>query len=73
MAGPPNGSAPGSLLSQSGDYTVVNFAHRGWKEEVEFTAHCSTKWAIFLMSLKDLVETGKVRPAPDDVIIGDWH
>ena len=35
--------------------------------------HCSTKWAIFLMSLKSLVETGKGQPSPDDVTIGDWH
>ena len=34
--------------------------------------HCSTKWAIFLMSLKSLVETGKGSPGPDDVRIGDW-
>ena len=33
--------------------------------------HCSTKWAIFLMSLEDLVKTGT--PAPDDVRISDWH
>ena len=73
--GPPEwlGSEAIFTLFQAGDYTVVHFAHRGWKEEVEFTAHCSTKWAIFLMSLKELVETGKGRPAPEDVVISDWH
>ena len=35
------------------------FKHEGWREPVEFMHHCSTKWAIFLMSLKSLVETGK--------------
>jgi hypothetical protein len=35
--------------------------------------HCSTKWAIFLMSLKSLVETGQGSPSPDDTQIGDWH
>ena len=60
-------------LAQAGDYTIVLFGHRKWKEAVEFTAHCSMKWAIFMMSLKELVETGKGRPAPDDIKIDDWN
>ena len=35
--------------------------------------HCSTKWAIFLMSLKALVETGKGQPNPADVKIDNWN
>ena len=60
-------------LTQEGDYTIVNFAHEGWREPVEFMAHCSTKWATFLMSLKSFVETGSGQPSPDDVRIGNWH
>lgn len=60
-------------LDQRDEYTVVQFKHEGWHEPVEFMHHCSTKWATFLMSLKELVETGKGRPAPDDVQISDWH
>ena len=60
-------------LARQDDYTIVKFGHRKWREEVEFMAHCSTKWATFLLSLKDLVETGKGRPAPNDVRISDWH
>jgi uncharacterized protein YndB with AHSA1/START domain len=60
-------------LRQDGDYTIVLFSHRGWAEPVEFMYHCSTKWAIFLMSLKALVETGKGAPSPDDVQISNWH
>jgi uncharacterized protein YndB with AHSA1/START domain len=60
-------------LRQDGDYSIVLFQHQGWKEAAEFMHHCSTKWAIFLMSLKSLVETGKGQPSPDDVTIGDWH
>jgi uncharacterized protein YndB with AHSA1/START domain len=60
-------------LKQEGDYSIVLFNHQGWGEPVEFMRHCSTKWAIFLMSLKSLVETGKGNPSPDDVRIGDWH
>ena len=60
-------------LRRDGDYTTVLFAHRGWKEPVEFMNHCSTKWATFLLSLKSLVETGQGAPAPRDVRISDWH
>ena len=60
-------------LQQDGDYTVVLFEHRGWKEQVEFMYHCSTKWGMFLMSLKSLVETGKGAPDPDDVKIDNWN
>jgi hypothetical protein len=46
-------------LKQEGDYTIVLFKHQGWKEPVEFIHHCSTKWRVFLMSLKSLLEIGK--------------
>jgi hypothetical protein len=35
--------------------------------------HCSTKWAVFLLSLKQLVETGTGSPEPNDVKISNWH
>ena len=60
-------------LSQVGDCTLVQFGHRNWREAVEFTAHCSMKWATFLLSLRDLVETGKGKPAPDDLKIDNWN
>ena len=60
-------------LKQEDDYTIVLFGHRKWREWVEFTSHCSTKWGTFLMSLKELVETGTGRPAPRDVQISNWH
>jgi len=60
-------------LSEQDGYTIVRFGHLGWKEAVEFTNHCSTKWAVFLMSLKHLVETGQGEPSPDDVEISNWH
>ncbi|WP_243062161.1 SRPBCC domain-containing protein [Humibacter sp. RRB41] len=60
-------------LHDSEDFTIVLFAHRGWREEVEFMNHCSTKWATFLVSLKQLLETGVGAPAPDDLQISDWH
>lgn len=60
-------------LTQDGDMTILNFGHRNWKEPVEFMAHCSMKWATFLMSLKQLVETGNGRPSPDDLKIDNWN
>ena len=60
-------------LRQSGEHTVVLFAHRDWREPGEFMHHCSTKWASFLLSLKSLVETGEGAPSPRDVQISDWH
>lgn len=60
-------------LAQEGDCTVVLFGHRNWREAVEFTAHCSMKWAVFLLSLRDLVETGVGRPSPVDLKIDNWN
>jgi hypothetical protein len=44
-----------------------------WREANEFMHHCSTKWATFLLSLKQLVETGAGAPDPIDLQISDWH
>ena len=60
-------------IRQDGDWTIVLFRHEGWREPVEFMHHCSTKWGTYLMSLKQLVETGDGAPAPRDVAISDWH
>jgi hypothetical protein len=51
------------------DQTFVLFSHEGWREPNEFMHHCSTKWATFLLSLKDLVENGEGRPEPRDTKI----
>jgi hypothetical protein len=40
---------------------------------MEFMLHCSTKWAVFLMSLKSLLETGTGAPDPRDVKIDNWN
>jgi len=60
-------------LVQRGPYTVVVFGHRNWREAKEFTAHCSMKWATFLLSLRQLLETGAGLPAPNDLKIDDWN
>jgi uncharacterized protein YndB with AHSA1/START domain len=56
-------------LAPKEDFTKVLFSHQGWKEPVEFMHHCSTKWALFLISMKSLLETGSGAPYPEDVHI----
>jgi uncharacterized protein YndB with AHSA1/START domain len=60
-------------LKEEEQQTTVLFKHQGWKEPVEFMHHCSTKWAVFLMSLKSLLETGTGFPDPGDVKIDNWN
>jgi hypothetical protein len=60
-------------LKQNGDWTIVLFKHQGWKEPVEFMHHCSTKWAVFLLSLKSLLETGKGAPWPNEIKLDSWE
>ena len=57
------------LLEWKEEQTFILFKHANWKDPVEFMYHCSTKWATFLLSLRDLVENGVGRPAPNDVKI----
>lgn len=49
--------------------TYVLFKHANWKEPVEFMHHCSTKWATFLLSLRDWVERSAGHPLPEDLKI----
>ncbi len=60
-------------IAQRGDWTIVLFKHAGWKEPVEFMHHCSTKWGVFLLSLKALLETGKGSPWPNDIKLDSWE
>lgn len=60
-------------LGQDGAMTLILFGHRNWAEPVEFMAHCSMKWAVFLLSLRQLLETGRGRPAPEDLKIDNWN
>ncbi len=59
--------------SQQDGQIIIIFGHRNWKEWVEFTAHCSMKWAVFLLSLREYIETGKGRPSPHDLKIDNWN
>ncbi len=59
-------------LRQEDDFTKLVFTHAGWREPVEFMHHCSTKWAVYILSLKQLVETGTGAPSPHDPKIDSW-
>jgi uncharacterized protein YndB with AHSA1/START domain len=56
-------------LVHKDEQTFVIFKHSNWKEPVEFMHHCSTKWAVFLLSLRGWLERGEGRPAPYDIKI----
>lgn len=58
------------LQEDSEKVTVVDFKHTNWKNTTDFMIQCNTKWAVFLLSLKDLVETGHGKPFPNDIRIG---
>jgi hypothetical protein len=60
-------------IRQEGDWTIVLFKHEGWKEPVEFMHHCSTKWAVFLLSLKSLLESRKGAPWPNEIKLDSWE
>jgi len=51
---------------------LLHFRHSGWSEGARSFPHCSMGWAIFLLSLKEFVETGKGRPHPYDMPVNLW-
>jgi hypothetical protein len=60
-------------LSEQDGQTIVLFGHRNWCEAVEATYHCSMKWATFLLSLREYLETGVGKPSPNDLKIDNWN
>lgn len=58
-------------LIEKEDKTQLKFRHAGWADESDHYYHCSTKWATFVLSMRDYLETGKGRPFPDDIQIND--
>ena len=59
-------------ISPDDQQTYIWFRHSGWRKHSDFHAHCSMKWATFLLSLKYLLETGTGRPAPNELQI-NYH
>jgi len=56
-------------LRVDNEQTFVRFTHSNWKISSDFMAHCSTKWAVFLISLKSALETNVGQPFPNDIKI----
>lgn len=52
--------------------TLLHFRHSLWAEDAKSFPHCSLGWAIYLLSLKEFVETGKGRPHPYDMPVNMW-
>ena len=47
--------------------TDLFFAQSGWEEQSSFFALCNTKWAVFMLSLKEFCESGQGRPFPNNI------
>ena len=60
-------------ISYQDNQTILLFGHRKWAEASESMAHCSMKWATFMLSLREYVETGKGKPSPNDLKIDNWN
>lgn len=56
-------------LKPEGGRTILLFAQRGWRTQREFMHYGSTKWAVYLLSLKSLLGKGRGRPYPNDIDI----
>ncbi|MBL4647836.1 MAG: SRPBCC domain-containing protein [Gammaproteobacteria bacterium] len=56
-------------LEVAGNATLVNFTHADWQAVTPFMRHCSTKWAVFLLSLECFLESGTGKPYPDDIAV----
>jgi len=54
-------------LEQIDDQVFINFSHTNWAQQSSLCSHCSTKWAVFMLSLKGYLEKGKGQAFPDDV------
>jgi uncharacterized protein YndB with AHSA1/START domain len=57
-----------NILQESGN-TLLHFKHSNWHMDAKMFPECSLRWAAYLMSFKEFVETGKGRPYPYDMPI----
>ncbi|HZT23879.1 MAG TPA: SRPBCC domain-containing protein [Verrucomicrobiae bacterium] len=54
-------------IFRRGEYSYLHLRHSKWRDDTEMFPECSMHWAIFLLSLKEFVETGRGRPHPYDM------
>jgi uncharacterized protein YndB with AHSA1/START domain len=55
-------------ISPKDDRAVVQFRHANWPGNAHGLPYCSMSWAVFLLSLKELLEKGKGFPFPNQWI-----
>ena len=59
------------ILQEQGK-VFLHLRHSNWREDAKAFPHRSLGWAIFLLSLKEFVETGKGRLHPYDMPVNMW-
>ena len=59
-------------IGHDDDESTVMFTHSDWTNVGPFMHHCSTKWAYFLLGLKDMLEGGSSVAFPNDAPISKW-
>lgn len=67
--GPWQGSSLIFKLEESDGQVMLTLIHRNSNATEEDFLYFNTKWPVYLLSLKDLVEKGRGRPYPDDIKI----
>jgi len=55
-------------ISPKNDGSILHFRHSKWRDSEGCFAYCSLSWAVFLLSLKDLLEKGRGHPFPNEWI-----
>lgn len=54
-------------LKRKGSETLVFLTHSGMSNDEFALPFMTTKWALFMMSMKDYLEKGKGKPFPNDL------
>lgn len=49
-------------LDKNEGRTRIKFSHTGYKKQDDFFAQCSFSWAKYMMSIRNLIETGQGNP-----------
>ena len=57
-------------IFREGDKTILHLRHSKWREDAIAFPQTSMHWVLFMLSLKEFVETGKGRPHPYDMPVG---
>jgi hypothetical protein len=60
-------------LESAPEQVFVTLVHSSDEASDDDFLYFSTKWPVYLLSLRDLIETGKGRPSPNDIpiFVGD--